>query len=107
MLILDPMVAHFNKKATDTAAERRGKQCRKRKPWVSSEKLDLFDQRKDLKKTRGEPEGTKDCSDLKKNQDRDGDGKRDLNRGSMPGSRNLPQKELQQESIPASQGRQQ
>ena len=59
---LNPMVAYFNKKATDTVAGLSGKKCRKRKPWVSPEKLDLSDQRKELKTPRGEPEGTKDCS---------------------------------------------
>ena len=56
---LDSMVIHFNKTVTDTAAELLGKQRRKRKPWVSPEILDLCDQRRDLKKKRGEPEGAK------------------------------------------------
>ena len=47
---LDSMVTHFNKAVTDTAAELLGKQCRKRKPWVTPEILDLCDQRRDLKK---------------------------------------------------------
>ena len=47
---LDSMVIHFNKAVTDTAAERLGKQRRKRKPWVTPEILDLSDQRRDLKK---------------------------------------------------------
>ena len=50
------MVTHFNKAVTDTAAELLGKQRRKRKPWVTPEILDLCDQRRDLKKKRGEPE---------------------------------------------------
>ena len=54
---LDSMVTHFNKAVTDTAAELLGKQRRKRKPWVTPEILDLCDQRRDLKKKRGEPEG--------------------------------------------------
>ena len=57
------MVTHFNKAVTDTAAELLGNQYRKRKPWVSPEILDLCDQRRDLKKTRGEPEGAKDHRD--------------------------------------------
>ena len=31
------MVTHFSKAVTDTAAELLGKQCRKRKPWVTPE----------------------------------------------------------------------
>ena len=52
---LDSMVTHFNKAVTDTAAELLGKQRRKRKPYVTPEILDLCDQRRDLKKKRGEP----------------------------------------------------
>ena len=57
---LDSMVTHFNKAVTDTAAELLGKQRRKRKPWVTPEILDLCDQRRDLKKRRGEPEEAKE-----------------------------------------------
>ena len=57
---LDSMVTHFNKAVTDTAPELLGKQRRKRKPWVTPEILDLCDQRRDLKKKRGEPEWAKD-----------------------------------------------
>ena len=53
---LDFMVTHFTKAVTDTAAEFLGKQRRKRKPWVTHEILDLCDQRRDLKKRRGEPD---------------------------------------------------
>ena len=56
---LDSMVTHFNKAVTDTAAELLGKQRRKRKPWVTPEILDLCNQRRDLKKKRGEPEEPK------------------------------------------------
>ena len=65
---LDSMVTHFNKAVTDTAAELLGKQRRKRKPWVTPEILDLYDQRRDLKKKRGgEPEGAKDYREIKRN----------------------------------------
>ena len=60
------MVTHFNKAVTDTAAELLGKQRRKRKPWVTHEILDLCDQRRDLKKKRGEPEGAKDYREIKR-----------------------------------------
>ena len=63
---LDSMVTHFNKAVTDTAAERLGKQRRKRKPGVTTEILDLCDQRRDLKKKRGEPEGAKDYREIKR-----------------------------------------
>ena len=57
---LDYMITCFNKAVTDTAAELLGKQRRKRKPWVTPEILDLCDQRRHLKKKRGEPEGAND-----------------------------------------------
>ena len=56
----------FNKAVTDTAAELLGKQQLKRKPWVTREILDLCDQRRDLKKKRGEPEGAKDYREFKR-----------------------------------------
>ena len=62
---LDSMVTHFNKAVTDTAVELLGKQRRKRKPWVTPEILDLCDQRRDLKKKRGEQDGAKTIERLK------------------------------------------
>ena len=44
---------------TQTAAELLGKQRRKKKPWVAPEILNFRDQKRDLKKKRGEPEGAK------------------------------------------------
>ena len=55
---LDSMVIHFNKAVTNTAAGLRGKQRRKRKPWVNPEILDLCDQRREVKKKRGEDTGS-------------------------------------------------
>ena len=63
---MDSMVTHFNKAVTDTATELLGKQHRKRKPWVTREILDLCDQRRDLKKKSGEPEGAKDYGEIKR-----------------------------------------
>ena len=58
---LDSMITHFSKAVTDTTAELFGKQRRKRKPWLL-----LSDQRRDLKKKRGEPEGAKDYREIKR-----------------------------------------
>ena len=63
---MDSMDTHFNKAVTDTAAELLGKQRRKRKPWVIPEILDLCDQRRDLKKKGGEPEGAKGYREIKR-----------------------------------------
>ena len=62
---LDSMVTHFNKAVTDTAAELRRKQRRK-KPWITPEILDLCDHRRDLKKKKGELEGTKDYREIRR-----------------------------------------
>ena len=76
---LDAMVTNFNKAVTDTVAELLGKQRRKRKLCVTPEILDFCDQRRDLKKNRGEPEGTSDYREIKKrDQDRYEDGKKRL-----------------------------
>ena len=63
---LDSMDTHFNKAVTDTAAGLLDKQRRKRKPWFTPEILDLCDQRRDLKKKRGDPEGAKDYREIKR-----------------------------------------
>ena len=85
------MVTHFNKAATNTTTEA----CRKRKTCVTPETRALCDQRRGLKnKRRDKPEGAKDYREInRKNQDRYEDGKRDLDRGSMPVSGSMPQKE--------------
>ena len=91
---LDSMVTHFNNAVADIAAELLGKQRRKKKPWVIPEILDLCDQRRELKKTRGEPEVAKDYREIKKkDQVRDEDGKRYFDTVSMLGSGSIPQKE--------------
>ena len=63
---LDTMGTRFNKAVSDTAVELLGKQRRKRKPWVTTEILDLCDQRRDLKKKRGEPEEAKYYREIKR-----------------------------------------
>ena len=57
---LDSIVSNFNKAVTDTAAEHLGEQRRKRKPWVTPEILDLYDQRRDLKKREASQKEPKD-----------------------------------------------
>ena len=63
---LDSMVTHFSKAVTDTAAEFLGKQRQETKPCVTPEILDLCDERRDLKKRRGETEGAKDYREIKR-----------------------------------------
>ena len=60
------MVTHFNNAVTYTAAELPGKQRRKMKHCVTPDILDLCDQRRDLKKKRGKPEGAKAYREIKR-----------------------------------------
>ena len=45
---------------TDAASEILGKECRRKKPWVTKDVLDFCDERRDLKKKRYEAEGAKE-----------------------------------------------
>ena len=64
--VLDSVATHFNKSVTDTTAKRLGKQRRKRKPWVSTETLELCDQTRDLKKKRSETDGAKNYREIQR-----------------------------------------
>ena len=50
----------YNTAVTDAASEILGKECRRKKPWVTKDVLDLCDERRDLKKKRYEAEGAKE-----------------------------------------------
>ena len=54
---IDSMITTYNIAVTDTASEILGKKCRRKKPWVTRDVLDLCDQKRDLKKRRYEEEG--------------------------------------------------
>ena len=47
----------FNKIVTDTAREILGKHSRTKKPWVTTDILDLCDKRRELKRRKCDPEG--------------------------------------------------
>ena len=51
---IDSMITTYNTAVTDTASETLGKVCRRKKPWVTRDVLDLCDERRDLKKGRYE-----------------------------------------------------
>ena len=57
---IDTMITTYNTAVTDAAYEILGKECRKKKPWVTKNVLDLCDERRDLKKKRYEAEGAKE-----------------------------------------------
>ena len=57
---IDTMITIYNTAVTDVASEILGKERRRKKPWVTIDVLDLFDERRDLKKRRYEAEGAKE-----------------------------------------------
>ena len=58
---IDTMFTTYNTAVTDAASEILGKERRRKKPWVTKDVLDLFDERRDLKKKkRYEAEGAKE-----------------------------------------------
>ena len=57
---IDTMITTYNTAVTDAVSEIRGKERRRKKPWVTKDVLDLCDERRDLKKKRYEAEGAKE-----------------------------------------------
>ena len=53
------MITTFNTAVTETTSEILGKHCQKKKPWITTEVLDLCDKRREQRKKRFEPEGSK------------------------------------------------
>ena len=51
---IDTMITTYKTAVTDAASEILGKECRRKKPWVTKDVLDLCDERRDLKKKRYE-----------------------------------------------------
>ena len=54
------MIITFTIAVTDTTSKILGKKCRRKKPWVTRDVLDLCDDRRDLKERRYEEEGAKE-----------------------------------------------
>ena len=57
---IDTMITTYNTAVTDAASEIFGKECHRKKPWVTKDVLNLCDERRDLKKKRYEAEGAKE-----------------------------------------------
>ena len=55
---LDSMITTINTAVIKTASEILGKHCRKKKPWVTAEILDLCDKSKELRNKRYESKGS-------------------------------------------------
>ena len=64
---LDSMITTFNTAVTETASDFLGKPCQKKKPWVTSEILDLCDRRRELRSKRCEPEGPEKYREVNNN----------------------------------------
>ena len=56
---IDTMITTYNTAVSDAASEILGKECHRKKPWVTKDVLDLCDERRDLKKKRYKAEGAK------------------------------------------------
>ena len=54
---MDTMITTYNTAVTDAASEILGKECRRKRLWVTKDVLDLCDERRNLKKKRCEAEG--------------------------------------------------
>ena len=63
----DSMITTFNTAVTETASEILGKHCRKKKPWITAEILDLCDKRRELRKHRLEPKGSEKYKEVNNN----------------------------------------
>ena len=57
---IDTMITTYNTVVTDLASEILGKERRRKKPWVTKDVLDLYDERRDLKKKWCVGEGEKE-----------------------------------------------
>ena len=55
---MDRVITTYNTAVTDTASEILGKECRRKKPWLTRDVLDI--ERRDLKKRRYEEERAKE-----------------------------------------------
>ena len=61
---VDSMITVFNTVMTDTASEILGKHHQSKKPWVTTDILELCDKRRELKQGRKDPEGAERYRDL-------------------------------------------
>ena len=61
------LITTFNTAVTETAIEIFGKHRQKKKPWVTTEILDLCDRRRELRKKRFEPKGSEKYKEMNNN----------------------------------------
>ena len=58
-MYIDTMITTYNTAMTDTAGEILGKQRQRKKPRITKDVLDLYDESRDLKKSRYKADGLK------------------------------------------------
>ena len=63
---INTTIAIHNTAVTDAASEILGKERRRKKPWVTEDVLDLWDERRNLKKKGYEAEGAKEYREANK-----------------------------------------
>ena len=64
---IDSMITILNTAVTETASEILVKHRQKKKPWITAEILDLFDERRELRKKTFEPEGYEKYKEVNNN----------------------------------------
>ena len=64
---LDSVITAFNTAVIETASEILGKHRQKKKPWATTEILDLCDKRRELRKKQFEPEGSEKYKEVNNN----------------------------------------
>ena len=64
---MDSMITTFNTTVIETASEILGKHRQKKKPWATTEILDLCDKRRELRKKRFELEGSEKYKEVNNN----------------------------------------
>ena len=64
---IDSMTTTFNTAVTETASEILGKHRQKKKPWITTKILDLYDKRREQRKKRFELEGSEKYKEVNNN----------------------------------------
>ena len=84
---INTIITTCNTAVTDAASEILGKECRRKKPWVTKGVLDLCDERRNLTKERYEAEGAKEYREARTQKDSEGceESKGGLDRCSVRG----------------------
>ena len=79
------MITTYNTAVTDAASEILGKDCRRKKPWVTKNVLDLCDERRDLRRSGMKQKEQKIQGSKQERSEGSGESKGGLDRCSVRG----------------------